>query len=105
MGKYEPLKTFLLSSQDDEVALSFDEIERLIGAALPPSQKHPAWWSYRAADFRASNRGLRLDHLWVSPGLREAAFRNGLPSAHIHDDVREWAKPSDHAPVSVDLAL
>ena len=50
MGKYEPLKTFLLSSHDDEVALSFDEIERLIGAVLPPSQKHPAWWSNNPAN-------------------------------------------------------
>jgi len=59
--------------------------------------------SYRALDFRASNRGLRLDHLWSSPGLTPAATRNGKVSSFVHDVAREWDKPSDHAPVVVDL--
>ena len=37
--------------------------------------------------------------------LRDAAFRSGAAAARIHDDVREWERPSDHAPVSADLAL
>lgn len=57
-----------------------------------------SWWSYRAADFRASNRGLRLDHLWATPGLAARAS-----AARVHDDVRGWERPSDHAPVTVDL--
>ncbi|HEX4180414.1 MAG TPA: exodeoxyribonuclease III [Caulobacteraceae bacterium] len=73
--------------------------------AIPEPRKLFSWWSYRAADFRASNRGLRLDHIWVSPGLRDGAFRTGAASARVHDDVREWERPSDHAPVSADLAL
>jgi exodeoxyribonuclease-3 len=77
----------------------------LIREAHPEPQKLFSWWSYRALDFRASNRGLRLDHLWVSPGLREAAFRLGAVSARVHDDVREWERPSDHAPVTADLAI
>ena len=40
----------------------------LVREAMPEPEKLFSWWSYRAADFRASNRGLRLDHLWVSPG-------------------------------------
>jgi len=56
-------------------------------------------------DFRASNRGLRLDHILITPGLREAAFRLGSAAARVHDDAREWEKPSDHAPVSADLVL
>jgi exodeoxyribonuclease-3 len=77
----------------------------LVREARPEPEKLASWWSYRAADFRVSNRGLRLDHLWVSPGLREAAFRGGAASARIHDDVRAWERPSDHAPVTADLAL
>ena len=77
----------------------------LVREAIPDPQKLFSWWSYRAADFRASNRGLRLDHLWVSPGLRDAATRMGPVAARVHDDVREWARPSDHAPVSADLYL
>ncbi len=77
----------------------------LVRAAVPEPQKLFSWWSYRAADFRASNRGLRLDHLWVTPGLKDAAFRLGPPAARVHDDVRAWERPSDHAPVTADLAL
>jgi len=77
----------------------------IVREAIPDPAKIASWWSYRAADFRASDRGLRLDHLLLSPGLREAAFRTGAPLARIHDDVRAWDKPSDHAPVSVDLML
>jgi exodeoxyribonuclease-3 len=83
-------------------ALDFTDIVR---AAVPDPVKLFSWWSYRAADFRASNRGLRLDHLLLSPGLRQAAWRGGAPCARIHDDVRAWDKPSDHAPVSVDLEV
>jgi exodeoxyribonuclease-3 len=69
-----------------------------VRAAAPEPAKLFSWWSYRALDFRASNRGLRLDHLWLTPALHGAAR-----AARIHDEVRAWDRPSDHAPVSVDL--
>jgi exodeoxyribonuclease-3 len=77
----------------------------VIREAVPEPEKLFSWWSYRAMDFRKSNRGLRLDHILLSPGLRDAALRTGKASARVHDDVREWERPSDHAPVSVDLGL
>jgi exodeoxyribonuclease-3 len=70
-----------------------------VRAGRPDAEKLFSWWSYRAADFRKSGRGLRLDHLWLSPGL---ASRAG--DAAIHVDVRGWERPSDHAPVTVDIA-
>ena len=76
----------------------------LVRAAIPEPQKLFSWWSYRASNFRASNRGLRLDHLWGSPGLVQAALADGV-EAQVHDRVREWERPSDHAPVTVDLRL
>jgi len=85
-----------------KASLGFTDVVR---EAVPEPQKLFSWWSYRAADFRASNRGLRLDHLWVSPGLKDAALREGAASARVHDDVRAWERPSDHAPVSADLIL
>jgi len=72
---------------------------------IPEPIKLASWWSYRAQDFRKSARGLRLDHIWVSPGLRDAAFRLGCAACRIHDDVRAWDRPSDHAPVTADLVL
>jgi exodeoxyribonuclease-3 len=77
----------------------------LVRAAFPEPDKLASWWSYRARDFRVSNRGLRLDHLWINPALRDQAFQAGRATARIHDDVRAWDRPSDHAPVSADLEL
>ena len=85
-----------------QASLGFIDLTR---EATPEPEKLASWWSYRAQDFRVSNRGLRLDHIWASPGLREAAFRNGRVECRVHDDVREWEKPSDHAPVTADLYL
>jgi len=85
-----------------QASLGFIDLGR---AARPEPDKMFTWWSYRALDFRASNRGLRLDHLWISPGLREAAWRLGAPSARVHDDVPAWTQPSDHAPITADLVL
>ncbi|OHB34645.1 MAG: exodeoxyribonuclease III [Phenylobacterium sp. RIFCSPHIGHO2_01_FULL_70_10] len=85
-----------------KASLGFIDLPR---AAVPEPEKLFSWWSYRAADFRKSNRGLRLDHILVTPGLREAAFRTGAAASRVHDDVREWERPSDHAPVSADFAL
>ena len=82
-----------------QASLGFTDVIR---DAHPEDQKLASWWSYRAADFRQSNRGLRLDHLWTSPGLTPAVIPG---SARIHEDVRAWERPSDHAPVALDLAL
>lgn len=61
---------------------------------VPLDQKLATWWSYRAADWRASNRGRRLDHIWADPALA------ALASAHrIIDEARDWPRPSDHVPV------
>jgi exodeoxyribonuclease III len=61
---------------------------------IPPSQKIYSWWSYRAADWTASDRGRRLDHIWVSPALKD-----GLVSQAIVKKMRGWQKASDHVPV------
>ncbi|MEM8772132.1 MAG: exodeoxyribonuclease III [Pseudomonadota bacterium] len=74
-------------------------------ALTPDDEKLYSWWSYRARDWRASNRGRRLDHIWVSPALKNAALAGGREAFRIHDDARGWEKPSDHAPVSLTLNL
>ena len=85
-----------------KASLGFIDLPR---ESRPEPEKVFSWWSYRALDFRASNRGLRLDHILVTPGLKEAAFRLGCAAARVHDDVRAWERPSDHAPVTADLVL
>ncbi len=85
-----------------KASLGFVDLPR---QAVPEPTKLYSWWSYRAQDFRKSNRGLRLDHMWASPGLAPAAVSDGVTACRVHDTVREWDRPSDHAPVSVDLSL
>ncbi len=65
---------------------------------VPSDQKAYSWWSYRARDWRKSDRGRRLDHIWISPNLAQA-----LRSATILKDARDWPKASDHVPVIVEL--
>jgi exodeoxyribonuclease-3 len=67
---------------------------------IPASQKLYSWWSYRARDWKKSNRGRRLDHVWVTPNLE-----NNLVSARVLEDVRSAEKPSDHAPVEIEIDL
>lgn len=46
MSKYEALGQFLKSRREERVPMTFAEIERVIGAPLPPSaHKHRPWWS------------------------------------------------------------
>jgi exodeoxyribonuclease-3 len=39
------------------------------------SEKVYSWWSYRNRDWRKSNRGRRLDHIWLSPNLKKYYHR------------------------------
>ena len=52
-----------------------------------------SWWDYRAAGFRR-NLGLRIDHILVSPALRDECR-----SCRIDKEPRKLERPSDHTPV------
>ncbi|MEM8988718.1 MAG: exodeoxyribonuclease III [Pseudomonadota bacterium] len=86
------------------VQSSYDFID-VARALIPEPEKLYTWWSYRAKDWRASNRGRRLDHIWVSPPLKKAALAGGPGGYAIHDAYRDGEKPSDHVPVSLTLKL
>ncbi|MHA6324741.1 exodeoxyribonuclease III [Roseivivax sp. CAU 1753] len=53
-----------------------------------------SWWSYRAADWDAADKGRRLDHVWATSDIASAAH-----GSRILRHVRGWQQPSDHAPV------
>ncbi|QDC07788.1 exodeoxyribonuclease III [Oceanicola sp. D3] len=59
-----------------------------------------SWWSYRAKDWDAADKGRRLDHIWATPDISNAAH-----SSRILRSVRGWEKPSDHAPVFAEFDL
>ena len=90
---HTPVETQLFG----EVQSAFDWID-VTREFVPPAEKIYSWWSYRAADWEASDRGRRLDHVWASPGLKGA-----LKSQTIVKKMRGWQKASDHVPVIVEL--
>jgi exodeoxyribonuclease-3 len=60
-----------------------------------------SWFDYRSRGFeREPKRGLRIDHLMVSELLRSAVVNAG-----VDYDIRSMQKPSDHAPVWIELNL
>jgi exodeoxyribonuclease-3 len=67
---------------------------------VPHDEKIYSWWSYRAQNWQASDRGRRLDHIWTSPGLKGAATSHA-----ILKPARGWKRASDHVPVLADLAV
>ncbi len=77
----------------------------VVRAAIPDPEKVYTWWSYRARDWRKSNRGRRLDHIWLSPALAGRQGDVGREAVSILDTCRDWDKPSDHVPVIARLTL
>jgi len=67
---------------------------------VPDTEKLYTWWSYRAADWAAADRGRRLDHVLASPALEKAALEMS-----IFKKARGWKQPSDHVPVTVTFEL
>ena len=65
---------------------------------VPEEKKLYSWWSYRAEDWNAADKGRRLDHIWVTKSLKPA-----LKKHQILRDARGWERPSDHVPVMLDL--
>lgn len=56
-----------------------------------------SWWDYRSGGFDAG-LGLRIDLALISPALADRCS-----AADILSEARGWERPSDHAPVLLDL--
>ena len=78
----------------DLIALGLVDAFRLFEQA----PKSWSWWDYRNLAFR-KNQGLRIDHILVSEALRAQVVACAIDKA-----PRRNERPSDHAPVWVDLA-
>lgn len=75
------------------LALGLHDAYRL----FPQAPKSYSWWDYRDFGFRR-NRGLRIDHILVSNALKPL-----VSSCIIDKTPRGNERPSDHAPVVVEL--
>lgn len=81
-----------------------EQFRKLLGLGLTDSfrmfdqlPKSFSWWDYRMLGYQ-KNRGLRIDHVLVSDALK-----GHVKSCAIDRVPRKWEKPSDHAPVTVEL--
>jgi hypothetical protein len=64
MSKYEPLREFLRKQSSDEVRMTFEQIERVIGQKLPSKAQHyRAWWS------NAPSNNV-MTKAWLEAGFR-----------------------------------
>ena len=78
--------------------------QQLLGLGLTDSfrmfeqpPKSFSWWDYRMLGYQ-KNRGLRIDHILVSEALKPQ-----VKSCVIDRVPRKWEKPSDHAPVILEI--
>ena len=53
-----------------------------------------SWWSYRASEWDAADKGRRLDHIWMTPDIAQAGH-----NSRVLRVARGWEQPSDHVPV------
>ena len=67
---------------------------------FPHNEKLYSWWSYRNRNWEISNRGRRLDHVWISKKLFPQ-----VKSGVIFKDTRSWERPSDHVPIIIDIDI
>jgi hypothetical protein len=63
MSKYSGLGNYLKGQGLNTVAMTFSDIERVIGFKLPNSQKHQAWWSN-------STSNNVMTQVWLDAGYR-----------------------------------
>lgn len=92
---HTPIETQLLAAARD--TFEWHDVTR---GFIPADEKIYSWWSYRARDWQESDRGRRLDHIWVSPALKAA-----VKDHHILRGARNWKRPSDHVPVMATITL
>ncbi|HJK87708.1 MAG TPA: exodeoxyribonuclease III [Candidatus Megaira endosymbiont of Hartmannula sinica] len=59
-----------------------------------------SWWSYRNRDWKKSNRGRRLDHIWA-----DSLLVDNIRAYDLFKDARDMLKPSDHVPIYIDVSL
>ena len=103
MSKYTPLGDYLRKQRRALVPMTFAQIEQVIGAKLPKSQRYPAWWSNNPWN-------NVMTQIWLDAGFeteqvdvtgRKLVFRKVRENAPSD----EGAAPVDHADSSRHHAL
>lgn len=98
---YDPVgwKDQVLVSQQERKAFKEFEALGLVDTfrLFEQTDSSFSWWDYRMGAFRR-NMGLRIDHILVSQALK-----NSCRASYIDKEPRKLERPSDHAPVVLEL--
>jgi exodeoxyribonuclease-3 len=100
---YDPAawKDQILCSEPERAALRDLQALGLADAfrLFDQPEKTYSWWDYRQMGFRL-NRGLRIDHILLTPALASVCRACVIDKA-----PRKLERPSDHAPVIAEFSL
>ena len=84
MNDYDALRDYLLRQKQMELVLTFEQIEEIIGAALPRAANRASWWdSLRSPDIQMPQREACLAAGFAAtrlPDGRSVRFRR-LPAS------------------------
>lgn len=102
--KYGPLKRYLQAARGvDQLRMAFDEIEGVLGFALPRSaREHQAWWSNTRIGH--THAAAWLDAGWKTSGL-ELAGRRVTFQREVERGLAEGATPFRHRDDAVTVTL
>ena len=91
----------IMASQLERSALNNVLKGRLIDSfrIFEKNPGHWTWWDYRNNGYEL-NKGWRIDHIYISKELSSK-----LKSCVVDSSPRGNSRPSDHAPVMIDLSL
>ncbi|WP_375307035.1 hypothetical protein WI560_04425 [Bradyrhizobium sp. A11] len=74
MNDYDALRDYLMRQKQDELVLSFEQIEEIIGAALPRAANRASWWdSLRSPDIQMPQREACLAAGFVATRMPDGA--------------------------------
>src|SRR5882672_9319818 len=83
MSKYVNLGEFLRGQKTSAVRMSFAEVERIIGHALPRSARYPAWWSNNPSN-------NVMTQVWLDAGFK---------TEHVNIEAKKLVfRRMEHAP-------
>jgi hypothetical protein len=92
MGKYEPLRNYLSSRSGDEEAMTFGQLERLVGPLPDSAREHRAWWgnddyksqsqAWRAAGWHVASVNQSSGQVVFARGIqgRTSGLRQRVPA-------------------------
>jgi hypothetical protein len=85
MGKYAPLKTFLMEQGREQIQMTFAQIEDLLQLQLPASKRYPAWWSNNPSNNTMTREWLEAGYETESVDIagERLVFRRVGRSSHL----------------------